>query len=78
MCDANIFVLFFSTSLASRPITGVIVMISGIAFNRPDRPSRLRALELNSIQGIEVVSAVRVVCDRVAFPYDFFDRLNVN
>ena len=70
--------LFFSTSLASRPITGVIVMISGIAFNRPDRPSRLRALELNSIQGIEVVSAVRVVCDRVAFPYDFFDRLNVN
>lgn len=53
-------------------------MISGIAFNRPDRPSRLRALELNSIQGIEVVSAVRVVCDRVAFPYDFFDRLNVN
>lgn len=82
MCDANIFVLFFSTSLASRPnlfsITGVIVMISGIAFNRPDRPSRLRALELNSIQGIEIVSAVRVVCDRVAFPYDFFDRLNVN
>ena len=69
-------------------------MISGIAFNRPDRPSRLRAfpydrlkiytivpiirIELNSIQGIEVVSAVRVVCDRVAFPYDFFDRLNVN
>ena len=69
-------------------------MISGIAFNRPDRPSRLRAfpydrlkiytivpiirIELNSIQGIEVVSAVRVVCDRVAFPYDIFDRLNVN
>ena len=69
-------------------------MISGIAFNRPDRPSRLRAfpydrlkiytivpiirIELNSIQGIEFVSAVRVVCDRVAFPYDIFDRLNVN
>ena len=98
MCDANIFELFFSTAVASRPnlisITGVIVMISGIAFNRPDRPSRLRAfpydrlkiytivpiirIELNSIQGIEVVSAVRVVCDRVAFPYDIFDRLNFN
>ena len=69
-------------------------MISGIAFNRPDRPRRLRTfpydrlkiytivpiirIELNSIQGIEFVSAVRVVCDRVAFPYDIFDRLNVN
>ena len=52
-------------------------MISGIAFDLPDRLSRLRAfpydrfkiyaivrIELNSIQAIEVVSVVRVVCDR--------------
>ena len=54
-------------------------MISGIAFDRPDRLS-LRAfpcdrfkiytiipivrIELNSIQAIEVVSVVQVVCDR--------------
>ena len=53
-------------------------MISGIAVDRPDR---LRAfpydrfkiytivpivrIELNSIQAIEVVSVVRVVCDRL-------------
>ena len=79
---ANIFGLFFSTSAASRPnlfsITGIIVMISGIAF---DHLSRLRAfpydrfkvyrivtivrIERNSIQAMEVVSVVRV-----AFPYD--------
>ena len=56
-------------------------MTSGIAFDRPDRLSRLRAfpydrfkiymiiaivrIELNSIQAIEVVSVVRVVCDRL-------------
>ena len=77
---------FFSTSAASRAnlfsITGIIVMISTIAF---DHLSRLRAfpydrfkvyrivtivwIELNSIQGIEVVSVIRV-----AFPYD---RLNI-
>ena len=55
-------------------------MISEIAFDGPDRLSRLRAfpydrfkiytiipivrIELNSIQAIEVVSVVRVVCDR--------------
>ena len=54
--------------------------ISGIAFDRPDRLSRLSAfpydrvkiytiipivrVELNSIQAIEVVSVVQVVCDR--------------
>ena len=62
-------------------ITGIKVMTSGIAFDRPDRLSRLRAfpydrfkiymivpivrIELNSIQAIEVVSVVRVVCDRL-------------
>ena len=75
---------YFSTSAASRPnlflMTGIVVMISGIAFDRPDRLSRLRAfpcdrfkiytiipiirIELKSIQAIEVVSVVRVVCDR--------------
>ena len=55
-------------------------MISGIAFDRPDRPSRLRPfpydrfkictivpivrIELNSIQAIKVVSVVGIVCDR--------------
>ena len=52
-------------------------MISGIAFDRPDRPSRLRPspydrfkigpivrIELNSIQAIKVVSVVRIVCER--------------
>ena len=55
-------------------------MTSGIAFDRPDRLSRLRAfpynrfkiymiaaivwIELNCIQAIEVVSVVRVVGDR--------------
>ena len=59
-------------------ITGIKVMTSGIAF---DRLSRLRAfpydrfkiymivpiirIELNSIQAIEVVSVVRVICDRL-------------
>ena len=52
--------------------------ISGISFDRLDRLSRLRAfpcakcfkiytivgIELNSDQAIEVVSVVRVVCDR--------------
>ena len=53
-------------------------MTSGIAFDRPDRLSRLRAfpydrfkiymiapIELYSIQAIEVVSVVQVVCDRL-------------
>ena len=80
---------FFFTSAASWSnlflITGIIVMISGIAF---DHLSRLRAfpydrfkvyrivtivrIELNSIQAIEVISVVRV-----AFPYDCRDRLNI-
>ena len=66
-------------------ITGIIVMISGIAF---DHFSRLRAfpydrfkvyrivtivrIELNSNQAIEVVSVVWV-----AFPYDRCDRMNI-
>ena len=41
------FCIIFSTSAASKPnlfsITGIVVMISGIAFDRPDRLSRLRA-----------------------------------
>ena len=81
---ANIFVLFFSTSAPSRPnlfwITGIKVMISGIAFDRSDRLSPLRTfpydrfkiytivsivrMELNSIQAIEVDSVDRVVCHR--------------
>ena len=53
-------------------------MTSGIAFDRPDRLSRLGVfpydrfkiymivpIELNSIQAIEVVAVVRVVCDRL-------------
>ena len=60
------------------PITGIIVMISGIAFNRPDHLSRLRAfpydgfqiytivqIELISIQVIKVISVIRVVCDHL-------------
>ena len=62
-------------------ITAIIVMISGIAFNRPDHLSRLRAfpydrfkiytiilivrIELISIQVIKVVSVVRVVCNHL-------------
>ena len=76
--------IIFSAA-SSRPnlfsITGIKVMTSGIAFDRPDRLGRLRAfpydrfkiymivpivrIELNSIQAIEVVSVVRVVCDRL-------------
>ena len=56
-------------------------MTSGMAFDHSDRVSRLRAfpydrfeiymivlivrIELNSIRAIEVVSVVRVVCDRL-------------
>ena len=58
-----------------------LLTLVGIAFDRPDRLSRLRAfpcnrfkiytivpivrIELNSIQAIEVASVVRVVCDRL-------------
>ena len=75
--------IIFSASAPSGPnlfsITGIKVMTSGIAFDRPDRLSRLRAflydrykiytivpivrIELNSIQAIKVVSVVWVVCD---------------
>ena len=78
--------IIFSASAPSGPnlfsITGIKVMTSGIAFDRPDRLSRLRAfpydrfkiytivpivrIELNSIQAIEVVSVVRIVCDRLS------------
>ena len=77
--------IIFSASAPSGPnlfsITGIKVMTSGIAFDRPDRLSRLRAfpydrfkiymivpiirIELNSIQAIKVVSVVRVICDRL-------------
>ena len=77
--------IIFSASAPSGPnlfsITGIKLMTSGIAFDRPDRLSRLRAfpydrfkiymivpivrIELNSIQAIEVVSVVQVVCDRL-------------
>ena len=56
-------------------------MTSGMAFDHPDRVSRLRAfpydrfkiymivlivrIELNSIRAIEVVPVVRVVCGRL-------------
>ena len=56
-------------------------MTSGMAFDHPDRVSRLRAfpydrfkiymivlivrIELNSIRAIKVVSVVRVVCNRL-------------
>ena len=76
--------LYYFFQAAPRPnlvfITGIAVMISGIAFDRSDRLSRLIAfpcdrfkiytiipivrIELNSIQAIEVVSVVLVVCDR--------------
>ena len=77
--------IIFSASAPSGPylfsITGIKVMTSGIAFDRSDRLSPLKAfpynrfkiymivpivrIELNSIQAIEVVSVVRVVCDRL-------------
>ena len=56
-------------------------MTSGMAFDHPDRVSRLRAfpydrfkiymivlivrIEFNSIRTIKVISVVRVVCDRL-------------
>ena len=71
--------IIFSASAPSGPnlfsITGKKVMTSGIAFDRPDRlrvfPSDrfkiylIVPIELDSIQAIEVVSVVRVVCDRL-------------
>ena len=77
--------IVFSASAPSEPnlfsITGIKVTTSGIAFDRPDRLSRLRVfpydrfkiymivlivrIELNSIQVIEVVSVAWVVCDRL-------------
>ena len=54
-------------------------MTSAIAFDLPDRLNRLRAfpyglfkiymivpIELSPVQAIEVVSVVRVVCDRLS------------
>ena len=82
---ANICVLFFRLQRhAGRIYSRLLerkVMTSGMAFDHPDRVSRLRAfpyerfkiymivlivrIELNSIRAIEVVSVVRVVCDRL-------------
>ena len=58
-------------------ITGIKVMISGIAFDRPDRlrmfpydrfkiytTVSIVRIDLNSIHSIEVVSIVWIVCDR--------------
>ena len=66
-------------------------MISGIAFDRPDRLRMfpydrfkiytivsIVRIDLNSIHSIEVVSIVWIVCDlRITFPYDRLDRLNI-
>ena len=69
-------------------------MTSGIAFDCPDRLSHLRAfpydpfkiymivpivqIELNSIQAIEVIWVIQVVCDRLgSIPYDRPDCLNI-
>ena len=60
---ANIFGLYFSTSAASTPnlfsITGIIVMISRMAFDRPDRPSRLRAFLYHRFQIYTIVPIVQ-------------------
>ena len=44
------------------PITGIIVMISGIAFNRPDHLSRLRAFPYDrfKIYTIVLIAIVRI------------------
>ena len=76
------FCFIFSTS-AAFSITGIKVMISGIAFDHPDHLCHLRAfphdcfkiymivrIEPNSIQAIEVVSVIQVV-------YDCSDCLNI-
>ena len=79
ICGASIFVLFFFDLSGVRPnlflITGIRVIICGMAFYHPNRLSCLRVfpydrfkiytiilMELNSIQLIEVVSVVRVIC----------------
>ena len=46
------------------PITGIIVMISGIAFNRPDHLSRLRAFPYDRFK----IYAIVLICpDRTHF-----------
>ena len=73
-------------------ITGIKMMTSGIAFDCPDCLSRLRAfpydrfkiymivpifrIELNSIQAIEVVSVVRVVCNHLSSVSIWSSRLS--
>ena len=61
---ANIFVLFFSTSAPSRPnsfeITGIKVMISGIAFDRSDRLSPLRTFPYDRFKIYTIVPIVRM------------------
>ena len=57
------FCIIFSTSAASRPnlfsITGIVVMISGIAFDRPDRLSRLRAFPCDRFKIYTIIPIVR-------------------
>ena len=60
------FCIIFLASAPSEPnlfsITGIKVMTSGIAFDRPDRLSHLRVFPYDRFK---VVSVVRVVCDRL-------------
>ena len=68
----DIFVLlFFLFQWRPGQIYSQLLIISGIAFHCPDHLSHLRAfllwnsivaIELNSIQAIELVSVIRVVC----------------
>ena len=74
-------IIFLDSAPSELNLFSITGITSGIAFDRPNRLSRLRAfpydrfkiymivpivrIELNSIQAIEVVSVVRVVCDRL-------------
>ena len=57
------FCIIFSTSAASRPnlfsITEIVVMISGIAFDRPDRLSHLRAFPCDRFKIYTIIPIVR-------------------
>ena len=60
------------------------MIISGIAFDRPDRHSRLRAFPCDRCKIYPIVPIVRIELSsgsfaivRVAFQYDRFDRLNI-
>ena len=83
------------TSAPSRPnifsITGIKVMISGIAFDRPDRPSRLRPFPYDRFKICTIVPRSSTLSKRsrsshlsassaivrVTFPCDRFDSPNI-